>query len=111
VCQGQSLADSHAEFAVDMRVQIEEMMRDGMSDREVVDFMVQRYGDTIRYRPPVNAVTWLLWFAPGILLVCGVGILFFNIYRHEEKIGDESLSDEDRRQAESLLEEDAGDRK
>jgi len=111
VCQGQSLADSHSEFAVDMRQQIHDMMADGMTNREVVDFMVQRYGDTVRYRPPFNAVTVLLWFGPFILLAAGVGVLYFNIARRRKQVVETPLSDGDRRQAEALLKDDAEDNK
>ncbi len=111
VCQGQSLADSHSEFAVDMRQQIQDMMADGMSNGEVIDFMVQRYGDTVRYRPPFNTVTVILWFGPFTLLAAGIGVLYFNIARRKKQVVDAPLSDDDRHQAEALLKDDAGDNK
>lgn len=111
VCQGQSLADSNADFAVDMRTQIQELMESGMSNREVVDFMVQRYGDYVRYRPPFTATTALLWFGPLLLLGIGVATLFFNVSRRKVQIDEQPLSEEDHRRAMELLEKDAGDGK
>ena len=110
VCQGQSLADSNAEFAVDMRTQIQELMETGMTNRQVVDFMVQRYGDYVRYRPPFTATTALLWFGPLLLLAIGVATLYINVWRRKARIDDQPLSEEDRQRALELLGEDARDR-
>jgi len=74
VCQNQSLADSNAELAVDLRRQIREQLGRGASERDVLDYMVQRYGDFILYRPPLKASTVLLWCGPFLLL--GLGIFF-----------------------------------
>src|SRR5688572_1581846 len=79
VCQNQSLADSHAELAVDLKNQVREKMRAGMSDREIVDFMVARYGDFVLYRPPMKASTLALWFGPFILLIAGLAALFYRL--------------------------------
>jgi cytochrome c-type biogenesis protein CcmH len=75
VCQNQTLADSHADLALDLKQQIREKLAAGMSEAEVVDFMVQRYGDFVLYRPPLKGSTWLLWFGPLLLLVAGCGLL------------------------------------
>ncbi len=107
VCQGQSLGDSNSEFAIDMRAQILEMMEGGMSERQVVDFMVERYGDYVRYRPPLKASTILLWFGPFLLLIIGGGILYFNVLRRRKQIVDTPLSEKDHRRAEALLRGDA----
>lgn len=112
VCQGQSLADSNSDFAQDMRAQILEMMEQGMSDREVVDFMVERYGDYVRYRPPLKSTTALLWFGPALLLALGIGVLYFNVLRRKKVIQDTPLSEEDHRRAAELLNrEESGDGK
>lgn len=103
VCQGQSLGDSNSEFARDMRNQILEMMEGGMSDRDVIEFMVERYGDYVRYRPPLKASTMVLWFGPGLLLLIGIGTLYFNVARRRKQIIDEPLSDDDHRRAAELL--------
>jgi cytochrome c-type biogenesis protein CcmH len=76
VCQNQSLADSHADLAVDLRNQVREKVKQGMSDRQIVDYMVERYGDFVLYRPPVKMTTLLLWFGPLLLVLIGVGVLY-----------------------------------
>jgi cytochrome c-type biogenesis protein CcmH len=75
VCQNQTLADSDADLAVDLRAQIHRMLAQGQTDEQVRQFMIDRYGDFILYRPPVNASTAFLWFGPGILAVLGLGWL------------------------------------
>jgi cytochrome c-type biogenesis protein CcmH len=75
VCQNQSLADSHAELAVDLKNQVRDMMRAGRSDEEIKDYLTQRYGDFVLYRPPVKGSTWLLWAGPFVLLVGGLVVL------------------------------------
>ena len=72
VCQNQTLADSHAALAIDLKNRIRELLREGKSEREVLDFMVQRYGDFVLYRPPLRATTALLWAGPFILLALGM---------------------------------------
>jgi len=72
VCQNQTIADSHADLAVDLRDQVREKMRQGMSDAQIIDFMVERYGDFVLYRPPLNRSTLALWFGPGLLMFAGV---------------------------------------
>ncbi len=69
VCQNQSIADSNAELAQDLRKEVYDMIIAGKSDQEAIDFLVARYGNFILYRPPVNAQTFLLWFLPGILVI------------------------------------------
>jgi cytochrome c-type biogenesis protein CcmH len=72
VCQNQTIADSHADLAVDLREEVRVMLRKGESDEQVLKYMTDRYGDFVLYRPPVKATTWLLWFGPGVLLVGGL---------------------------------------
>ena len=72
VCQNQTLADSHAPLAVDLKNRIRELLRAGSNDREVLDFMVARYGDFVLYRPPLRGSTALLWAGPFILLALGL---------------------------------------
>lgn len=74
VCQNQSLADSHAELAGDLRREIFAMMQAGRTDREIIDFMIKRYGEFVLYRPPITLKTLALWFGPAVILC--VGILF-----------------------------------
>jgi len=75
VCQNQTIADSHAELADDLRRQVREMLVRGDTDQQIIDYMTARYGDFVLYRPPVKATTWLLWFGPGLLLVGGLAAL------------------------------------
>lgn len=75
VCQNESLAGSRADLALDLRREIRSLIRSGKSDTEILAFMVERYGDFVRYRPPFTPVTWLLWLGPFVLLVGGAGVL------------------------------------
>ena len=79
VCQNQTIADSNAELAVDLRNQVREQMRQGRSDDAIRSYMVERYGDFILYRPPVKASTVLLWFGPLVMVVGGIGGLAFYV--------------------------------
>lgn len=72
VCQNQNIAESNAELAKDLRLEIYTMLTQGKTEDEIVDFMVQRYGDYVLYRPPFNPMTWLLWFGPLIVFVFGL---------------------------------------
>lgn len=81
MCQNQSLADSPADIAGDLRLQVLELMREGMSDREIRAFLVDRYGEFILYQPPVSRSTWLLWFGPGLVLLGGIGLVVVTIRR------------------------------
>jgi len=76
VCQNQTLADSNAELAVDLRNQVRAQVKAGRSDEEIIDYLVARYGDFVLYRPPVKMTTVLLWGGPFVLLVAGlIGLL------------------------------------
>ena len=81
VCQNQSIADSNATLASDLRREVREMMIAGQSDEQIRDFMTARYGDFVLYRPPVSPRTWLLWSAPVLLLLGGLGIATMVVMR------------------------------
>ena len=81
MCQNQSLADSNAQIAHDMRREVLALMRQGKSDAEVKRFLVDRYGEFVLYRPEVGAHTWLLWFGPGVVLLGGAGLLVWIVRR------------------------------
>jgi len=102
VCQNQSIADSNAELANDLRGQIREQIAAGKSDDEIVTYMVNRYGDFVLYQPPFKATTLLLWAGPALLLVGGALVLLRNL-RRRQYAADVALSDEDRARAERLL--------
>jgi cytochrome c-type biogenesis protein CcmH len=80
MCQNQSLADSNAQIAHDLRREVLKLMREGKSDDEVVAFLVQRYGEFVRYKPAMEPSTWLLWFGPALLLLGG-GIVILRLVR------------------------------
>jgi cytochrome c-type biogenesis protein CcmH len=82
VCQNTTLADSSAPLAEDLRKEIREQLRAGKTDKEVIDYLVMRYGDFVRYRPPVNNETALLWFGPFLLLIIGGFVLFRVLKKH-----------------------------
>jgi len=81
VCQNQTIADSHADLAVDLRRQVREMLAAGKSDRDITDYMTARYGDFVLYRPPFKALTALLWVGPPAMAVLGLGVLFVVLRR------------------------------
>jgi cytochrome c-type biogenesis protein CcmH len=103
VCQNQSIAESNAELAVDLRNQINEQIKAGRSDTEIVDFMVTRYGDFVLYRPPFKATTALLWMGPIALLLLAVFTFYRTLVRRRARIEDKPLSDAERAEAERLL--------
>ena len=102
VCQNQSLADSNAPLAVDLRNQIRERMREGQSESQIVDFMVARYGDFVLYRPPVKGTTALLWFGPILLVAVGLVVLFVRL-RRRRAVAEPELSAVDHARAARLL--------
>lgn len=101
-CMGQSIADSNSGFSEDMRREIRKLVEGGRTDREIIDFMVQRYGDFVLYRPPVKPVTWVLWVGPFVLLAAGVTVLLIRLRRRDEG-PEEDLSREEAAKAASLL--------
>ena len=103
VCQNESLSGSHAELANDLRREIRTLIKDGKSDSEIMDFMVNRYGDFVRYRPPLKGTTLLLWFGPGLFLVGGLSVLVLYLRRRNKAIKDAPLSAKEQRQADNLL--------
>ena len=103
VCQNETLADSHADLAEDLRKQIREQMKAGKSDREIIAYLTDRYGDFVLYRPPVKATTYLLWFGPFVLLGGGTVVLYRYLGRRRKMIEEKPLSAEDRKQAAEIL--------
>lgn len=106
VCQNQTIADSHAALAIDLKNQVREMLAAGKSNDEVVSYMVERYGDFVRYRPPLKPTTVLLWLGPGLLLVVGSIILFVSLKNRSARLVAEAPSQADLSRAESLLQSD-----
>ena len=103
VCQNQTLADSHADLAQDLKQEIREMAAKGMSDQAIIDYLVARYGDFVRYRPPLKSTTLLLWLGPFVLLLVGGIGLFITLRRREKSIIDAPLNADEVRKVRELL--------
>jgi len=104
-CQNQDIADSNAPIAADLRKEIYRMLGEGQSNQQIIDFMVDRYGEFVRYKPELNSRTWLLWFGPAALLVGGVLFIGVMVGRRRGKRSEEAdaLSDEERQRLAHLL--------
>ena len=102
VCQNQTIADSNAPLAVDLRKQIREQLAAGKSEQDVIDFMVARYGDFVLYRPPFKASTVLLWGGPFLFLLFGIWLLIRRV--RKQALPERQLSEADRARAAKLLE-------
>lgn len=94
VCQNQSIADSNAGLAKDLRRELRELIEAGKTDDEILKFMTDRYGDFVLYRPPVVPRTWLLWAAPALLLVIGLAIVVAVVRRRSQLPVDDSPDSE-----------------
>lgn len=103
VCQNQTLADSNAELAADLRHQVETMIQAGRSNDEIKAYLVQRYGDFVLYRPPMKTTTWMLWVGPFLLLLGGLGILLFKLRLRTKRVVDEPMVTEQHARARVLL--------
>ena len=93
VCQNESLASSHAELAEDLRREVRELMQQGMSDQEILDYLVARYGDFVLYDPPMKKTTLVLWYGPFALLLLGAGVLVFQLRKRKSEIAEPQLTD------------------
>ncbi len=102
VCQNQNLADSNSQLALDLRDKIYEMVKTNQTDQQVIDYMVNRYGEFVLYNPPLDPVTASLWLGPIILLIAGIIMLLFNI-KNREKSKPVELSDADHERSKKLL--------
>ena len=105
VCQNESLAGSRSDLANDLRRELRTLIKAGKTDAEIREFMVERYGDFVLYRPPVKPTTWLLWAGPFLLMVTGVVVLLVYLRRRNRAVGDEVLTDEESSRAAALLKE------
>ena len=106
VCQNQSIADSNADLARDLRGKVDEMLRAGRSDDQILAYMVDRYGNFVRYRPPFDAATALLWCGPFVLAAAALAWLVFRIRRRAP--AREGLTDEERTRLARLVQADDG---
>ena len=103
VCQNESLAGSRSDLANDLRREIRTLIKEGKSDDQIRNFMVERYGDFVLYRPPVKPITWLLWIGPFIILLIGVAVLFTYLRRRNSAVTTIALSDDDNKRIDALL--------
>ena len=106
VCQNETIAASHADLAIDLRKQIRIKLTQGQSPQQILDFMVERYGDFVLYRPPLKASTVLLWAGPFVLLAIAVIVLMLNIRRRRGAEQPKALSPDELLRAQQLLGED-----
>ena len=103
VCQNQTLADSNAPLAEDLRREVREMIAKNMSDQEIIDFLVQRYGDLVLYRPPWKTTTALLWIGPFLLFIGGGVTFVMALKRRGRARDDAAVTDEEHQRVEQLL--------
>ncbi len=110
-CQNQNLADSNSEIAIDLRAEVRRMLEEGKSDTEIINFLVARYGDFVRYRPPVKSTTWLLWGGPGLLVLLGLMAAVIVRRQNRGKAEPAGLSPEEQQKLDQLLQDSASDSK
>ena len=108
VCQNETLADSQAFLAEDLRREIREQLKAGKSDQEILAFVTQRYGEFVLYNPPIKATTYLLWFGPFALLLTGIAVLYRYLKHRRELINDAPLTAEEHKRAAELLQSEGG---
>ena len=102
VCQNQSLADSDAELAHDLRAEVYDMLQEGKNDKQVVEFLVARYGDFVLYKPPFKASTLLIWLGPFVLLLIAA-VLLLRSLRRQQRLPEQEISDADRQRLAKAL--------
>ena len=107
-CMGQSIADSQSSFSTDMKREIRSMIVAGKNDKEIMDFMVQRYGDFVLYRPPVKSTTWVLWGGPFLLLIISLAFLGTKLRKRGAQAATQ-LTESEHQQAVALLGKREGD--
>jgi cytochrome c-type biogenesis protein CcmH len=103
VCQNQTIADSNAELAIDLKNQIREKLKAGMSEEQIIQFLVARYGDFVLYKPPVKATTVPLWFGPFALLFAALAGLFYYLLRRRRAAAPQPLSEAEQARVQALL--------
>jgi cytochrome c-type biogenesis protein CcmH len=103
VCQNESLASSRSDLAKDLRQEVREQMKKGMTDQQIIDYLVSRYGDFVLFDPPVKSYTLLLWYGPFALLLIGLAGLVFQLRKRKNSPPENQLSAEEAHRAEALL--------
>ncbi len=110
VCQNQTIADSNADLAVDLKNQVRKQLSEGRSKEEILKYMTERYGDFVLYKPPFNAATIMLWVGPFLLMLLGLFFLIRQIKQRRQDLLAESFSPEDIERARQLLDRKAGNK-
>ncbi len=105
VCQNESLAGSRADLAQDLRRELRTLIKANKTDAEIMEYMVSRYGDFVRYRPAFKPLTWLLWLGPFLLLVGAVVVLVRTVRRNQRSTAAPALDPQQRQRAQSLLQD------
>lgn len=110
VCQNETIAESRADFSNDMRREIRELIKANKTDEEIIEFLVERYGDFVLYNPPLKSTTFLLWFGPMILFIAGSITLLIYLRRRRQRVEETEtpISEDAQRKAEALLNENKG---
>ena len=105
VCQNQTIADSHADLAIDLKNQVRDMVQEGKTQDQIVDYMVQRYGDFVRYRPALKGTTLLLWTGPFLFLLIGIVVLVMSLRKRRRlgAVADAPLSEEEQARLAQLM--------
>jgi len=103
VCQNESLASSRSDLAKDLRQEVREKMQQGMSDQEIIDFLVSKYGDFVLFDPPMKRYTIVLWYGPFVLLLIGLAGLIWQLRKRKENIPEARLSPEEEQAAAAML--------
>ena len=104
-CQNQNLADSNSQIAIDLRREVYNMLHEGKADKEIVDFMVARYGDFVLYRPKLSKVTYVLWFAPAVLFLLGIVVVIVMVRKRAGSANKAELSADESQRLAAILEQ------
>ncbi|BEI33046.1 cytochrome c-type biogenesis protein [Polynucleobacter sp. HIN5] len=108
VCQNQTIADSNADLAVDLKNQVRQQLSEGRSKQEILKYMTERYGDFVLYNPPLNAATLMLWVGPFLLMLLGLILLVRQIKQRKQELSKETFSAEEIERARQLLDRKLG---
>jgi cytochrome c-type biogenesis protein CcmH len=108
VCQNQTIADSNADLALDLKNQVRQQLSEGRSKQEILKYMTERYGDFVLYKPPFNAATLMLWLGPFLLMLLGLIVLVRQIKQRKQELSKEIFSAQEIERARQLLDRKLG---
>lgn len=107
VCQSEAVSSSHSDWSNDVRQIMRDKMKEGLSDQQILDLLVERFGKSVLFDPPVDRETMPLWLAPFVLLLLGCGVLIYQLRKRRGQVAEAELSDADAQRAAALLNEPA----